>query len=119
MKIDINDLTLGQLKEIQALSKSSQSEKSAFIGKVVLVRTYSAGVHMGTLENKNGTNVLLKNSHRIWKWGGAFTLSEVATIGINEESRVSCEVPIIELTQSIELIPMSDQAISRVKENVE
>lgn len=117
--INIDDLTLGQLKEIKNLTNESSSGNSMFIGKRVLVRTYSAGVHVGVLERKDGTNVLLSNSNRLWKWTNAFTLSEVATNGIGESSRVSCEVPFIELTQAIEIIPMTEKAYESVKSYVQ
>lgn len=38
------------------------------IGKEVIVRTYSAGVHFGTLESRNGKEVVLKDARRIWDW---------------------------------------------------
>jgi hypothetical protein len=82
-----------------------------FINQHVLVRTFSAGVHIGVLVTKEGTNVVLRDSRRIWKWNGAFTLSEVATTGIKKVgSRLSVSVPVIELTQAIEIIPTSHAA---------
>lgn len=121
--MNINKLTLGQIKEIKSLlslgSIYDDKPESPFIGEIVLVRTYSAGVHIGTLENKEGTNVLLSSAHRIWKWSDAFTLSEVATKGIGPESRVSCKVDFIELTQAVEIIPVSAAAFETVLKNVE
>lgn len=73
----------------------------------VIVRTFSAGVHVGTIKEKDGKRVILTNARRIWKWSGAFTLNAVATSGINrQESRISCSVPEIELTEAIEIIPV-------------
>lgn len=84
---------------------------SPLLNQHVLVRTFSAGVHIGTLVEKNEMNVLLKDARRIWKWAGAFTLSEVATIGIKKDgSRLSIAVPMVELTQAIEIIPTSEEA---------
>jgi hypothetical protein len=84
---------------------------SPFLGKAVLVRTYSAGVHVGELEARDGTTVLLKNARRIWTWRGAFTLSEVATKGIAKSgSRMSVAVPMIELTQAIEILATTEEA---------
>ena len=80
------------------------------IGKICMIRTYSAGVHYGQVVEKDGTHVLLKDSRRVWKWEGAFTLSELSQNG-STGGRISCEVPIIELTEAIEIIPMSDIAI--------
>ena len=84
---------------------------SDIIGKHVVVRTYSAGVHIGTLVELEGKAALLRDSRRLWKWGGAFTLSEVATTGINpSQSRMSVSIPDIVLTEVIELIPTTEAA---------
>lgn len=48
------------------------------IGKRVLVRAGSAGVHYGNLEEREGPEVLLSNARRIWSWNGALSLSEIA-----------------------------------------
>ena len=75
----------------------------------VLVRTYSAGVHIGTLKERNGKEVTLTNARRLWSWSGAFTLSAVATQGVDRaKSRISVAVPEILLTEVIEIIPVSE-----------
>ena len=81
------------------------------VGSIVLVRTYSAGVHFGILQSREGTEVVLTNARRLWSWGGACSLSQVAMDGVDlENSKISVTVPYITLTQAIELIPMSKQA---------
>jgi hypothetical protein len=83
----------------------------AKIGEHVLVRTYSAGVHMGQLSFKEGTGVVLNNARRLWAWRGAFTLHEVASKGVSKSgSRISTTIPTIELTEAIEIIPTSEEA---------
>lgn len=78
-------------------------------GPEVLVRTYSAGVHIGTLKSRDGKEVLLENARRMWSWNGAFTLSAVATKGVDRSrSRISASVPEITLTEAIEIIPIVD-----------
>lgn len=77
-------------------------------GPEVLIRTYSAGVHIGTIISRTGTEVELANARRLWFWKGAFTLNEVATLGVNrKESRISKPVPNILLTQGVEIIPIA------------
>lgn len=80
------------------------------IGQFVLVRTYSAGVHVGTLKECAGTAVLLLNARRLWRWSGANTLNEVSQDGVADNSRISESVPEILLTQAIEVIPCSEKA---------
>jgi hypothetical protein len=112
--MNINDLTIGQAKELASLfatSTPTMSEASPFIDKHVLVRTYSAGVFVGILKIKSGTNVVLENARRIWKWSGAFTLSEVATKGITKTgSRLAVAVELTELSQAVEIIGTTEAA---------
>jgi len=79
---------------------------------LVLVRTYSAGVHVGELESHEGRRVKLKKARRIWRWRGANTLNEIALHGVitDEYTRISEIVPEIILTEAIEIIPVSDKA---------
>ena len=79
------------------------------IGKFVVVRTYSAGVHVGTLASHDGKNVTLTDARRLWRWSGANSLNEVSQKGADMSyTRISEPVPKIMLTESIELIPCSD-----------
>ena len=80
------------------------------IGKFCIVRTYSAGVHFGTLTEYNGKEVALSDAGRIWSWEGANTLHEIASGGVGSGSRVSVTVPYIVLTEAIEIIGASDVA---------
>lgn len=80
------------------------------IGEFCVVRTFSAGVHMGTVVEQSGTAVLLKDARRLYRWQGAFTLNEVSQHGVAESSRISEPAPVILLTQAIEVIPCSGKA---------
>ena len=111
-----------QLKEILSLLKDEESSKNTstksnpiaehLIGKRMLVRTYSAGVHIGTVVSVNPENIcecVLKDALRLWKWeGGGLSLSAVANDGIkggrlNKTSEVT-------LTNAIEFIPTTEAA---------
>ena len=88
-----------------------------FIGQHVVVRTYAAGVHLGTLvaaeSQPTGVAVVLADSRRLWKWSGAFTLSEVATIGVHPDaSRIAAAVPELLVLNAIEIIPTTADARS-------
>lgn len=78
-------------------------------GSEVIVRTYSAGVHIGTVKERNGKEVTLTNARRLWSWSGAFTLSAVAMSGVDRtNSRISVAVTEILLTEAIEIIPVAE-----------
>lgn len=110
--MNIDDLTLGQIKQLESLlgSRNSTISTHPMIGRHCVVRTYSDGVHLGTVDRVDGMEVLLKNSRRLWQWKGAFTLSEVATNGVAEESRIAVEVPEQYLTQVISFTPSTEKA---------
>lgn len=115
MTFDINDITIGQAKELAALfgnqSVASTVRTSPMVGRHCVIRTYSAGVHIGTVVSHDGEEVLLKDARRLWKWEGAFTLSEVATAGVKKQgSRIAVAVPEILLTNVNEIIPTSEEA---------
>lgn len=93
--------------------------QSNLIGQKVIVRTYSAGVHVGELEAKTGKEVRLKDAKRLWYWKGAFTLNQVAADGVKPGSRIGAPVPSIELTEAIELIPISDAAFATLEQFVD
>jgi len=82
------------------------------IGKYVIVRTYSAGVHAGTLQSRKGKVVALVNSRRLWYWDGAATLSELAVRGVSRPGtcKFPAVVPEIILTEAIEIIPCTPEA---------
>ena len=75
--------------------------------KYVVVRTYSAGVECGELIERNGKEVTLANSRKIWSWTKRLTLHEVALNGVGEGSRMSAPVPVAELTEAIEILHCS------------
>lgn len=81
------------------------------IGKFVIIRTYSAGVHVGTLKSHDGKAATLADARRIWRWRGANTLNELAQNGAAQDwTRISEPVPEIALTEAIEVIPCTDKA---------
>ena len=86
----------------------------SLIGKKVIVRTYSAGVHYGTLESLDGKQAVLSDTRRIWYWEGAFTLSAVAQKGVSQASKISVVVPQIVLTEAIEVISCSAAAAANL-----
>lgn len=117
--IDIENLTLKQLNEINKIFNSKNNKSKItdnLIGKKVIIRTYSAGVHFGVLDEVDGGSVRLKNCRRIWRWDVAFTLSEVSVKGIPKSSKLSCLINEIILNQVIEIIPCSNESIKSLEE---
>jgi hypothetical protein len=80
------------------------------LGRRCLIRTYSAGVHIGDIESINGMEVHLKNSIRLWSWkDGGLSLSAVANDGI-KSGRLN-KTGEVYLTNAIEIIPTTPEAV--------
>lgn len=114
--INVDDLTLKQIKEIASLNKVNQNESTGLncmIGRKVIVRTYSAGVWFGELDQKDGSEVILKNARRMWSWNTktGISLSSVAIHGINNKKSMIVEPVSLVWLEAIEIIPCSDDAI--------
>lgn len=123
MNVNIDDLTLGQLKQIaQMVGETTQGQQPAtttHIGKKCIIRTYASGVHFGTLISRNGRMVELQNARRLWGWntgGEGISLSEVATTGISQsKSKICCVVPEMTILDALEIIPCSNGAINSIE----
>lgn len=123
--ININDLTIGQAKELaaqlQAFTPPKAPSGSRFIGEKVIIRTLNAGVHYGKLIEKSGDEVILENSRRLWQWKTktGFTLSGLSQHGLDAAGcKFANVVPLLWL-QAIEIIPCSEIAIAEIESQPE
>ena len=81
----------------------------------VLVRTNEGDVHFGYLVPRHGKDVRLTKSRQIRRWGGPWTLSEIATSGLDvEKSKVAAPVEIT-LTEAIEIIDCTAAAVASIE----
>ena len=89
--------------------------KKAKALKPVIVRTYSAGVHFGYLVKREGKEVTLERSRRLWRWFGAWTLSEIATSGVDvSKSKIGAPVTVV-VTEAIEVIDCTPAAVASLE----
>jgi hypothetical protein len=116
MKLNIENLTIGEARQIAAIFAASsapvqgQNTAHPFVGKYVIARCYAAGVHAGEVVAVDGENVLLKDSRRLWSWKAqdGIALSGVAQHGLKSGScKVDVVNPEIYLTGVCELIPVA------------
>jgi len=118
--MNIDDLTLGQFKEIEKLfsnRESSESGLNSLVGKKVIVRTYSAGVFFGKLIEKSGSEVIIADARRLYYWkttNAGISLSEVAISGLHSDSKV-CAPTSSHWLQAVELIPCSLESIKSIE----
>lgn len=92
--------------------KAAESPKHPMLGKRCIIRTYSAGVHIGDVvyvNPQNSMEVKLENALRLWKWtDGGLSLSAVANNGI-KGGRLN-RTGEVYLTNVIEYIPTTPEA---------
>lgn len=115
------------VKEIGYFVKCLLGEKAApsnsdissdLIGKEVIVRTYSAGVWFGTLDSKEGKEIILTNARRMWRWWckESISLSGVVVHGINrEKSQIAPAIGKVWL-EAIEIMPITGAPATSIRE---
>ena len=118
--MQIEEMTLKQIREVANMAATLFSQAAPiesvmvpashpFIGKYVIARCYSAGVHAGEVVSVDGDNVVLKDSRRLWSWTAkdGVALSGVAQHGLKTGGKVDSINPEIYLTGVCELIPVA------------
>lgn len=87
------------------------NDNEPFLGKYVLVRTYSAGLFAGILTTRYGKRVVLESARQLWRWHTAnngLSICEVAVHGLNQEkSKVCCVTPFIEI-EDVQIVPCTE-----------
>lgn len=118
--MNVNELTIGQAKELANMFGSqsiASTSLNGMVGKKCIIRTYSAGVWFGEVEQKAGNEVIVKNARRMWQWWAAksISLSGVALYGIKQDkSKIAPAVDSVWL-EAIELISCTDVAIISIE----
>ena len=121
--MNIDDMTLKQIKEVAALASGLCGSKSnseptlnSMIGEKVIIRTYSAGVFFGTLSEKAGCEVILTDARRLYYWVAkkSISLSAVANYGLKGSSKVTAPIDKHWLN-AIEIIPCTTVAIKSIE----
>lgn len=114
MKINLNDLTIGEAKELANLFNNNKTSTFAhhLIGKYVIIRTYAAGVWFGILDQKSGNEVILKQARRMYKFWceKSISLSGVALYGIKHDESQICGAVNEVWLEAIEILPTNEVA---------
>ena len=85
-------------------SNENKQTVHPMLNRRCLIRTYSAGVHVGDITYIDGMECKLENALRLWRWeDGGLSLSAVANNGI-KKGRLN-KTGEIYLTNVIEIIP--------------
>ncbi|MCP3850624.1 MAG: hypothetical protein GY694_10380 [Gammaproteobacteria bacterium] len=116
--MNLNNLTIGEAKQLASLFGSQQSTTlNEQLGERVIIRTYSAGVWFGVLDQKSGNEVILKDARRMWQWHAkeSISLSGVANYGLKESnSRIAPAISTVWL-EAIEILSCTDKSIISIE----
>lgn len=120
--MNIDNMTFSELKQIATLFNQGRQPTlsnclNAMIGKKCIVRTCSAGVWYGEIEQKSGNEVIIKNARRLWQWKAAksISLSAVAVHGVDPDGCKFAPATNSVWLEAIELIPASSAAINSIE----
>ena len=111
METEVKEISINGVTYIPKSSDCKMAD--SFEGMpYVIVRTYSAGVFAGYLQERNGKEATIKQARRLWYWSGAASLSQLAMEGTKKPKECKFPVPMnqVELTEAIEIIPVTEQA---------
>ena len=87
-------------------------------GKYVIVRSNGSGCWAGTLQKRDGAEVILTDARRLWYWSGAASLSELAMKGTSKPNQCKFPMPVNEVLvmNVIEIIPTQKKAEESIRE---
>lgn len=108
---DIKEIEINGMKYVL---KGTENTTPPTLEKLVIIRSESAGVFFGELEEKDMPNglVKMKNARRLWYWSGAASLSQLAVDGTSKpkDCKFPVSVPEITVAKVIEIIPVTQKA---------
>ena len=118
--IDINELTIGQIREIAAafpalFGKAAEDSITAgMTGKYVLVRSRNEGINAGYVEAADATGVVLRNARRLWYHRPAVDSESwyegVANHGLAPNCKISAPVARKVIVENYSLTICTDKA---------
>lgn len=92
------------------------------IGKKVIVRSNVAGVHAGIVESLNGTEIVLKDAYRLWRYctrDSTGSISDVAANGLMSDAdhQIGARLKSVYISNpsGLEVAEMTDEAYESIK----
>ncbi len=120
--MNIDDLTLGQVRQIQSLGSNIQGGSSLFnryIGKYVICRTRNEGINAGKVIELDETGVILEDARRLYyhkpvnknvSW-----YEGVAKYGISNDSKLGTPIEKI-IVEDYSLTVCTEEAEKSIRE---
>jgi len=116
MQADMKEIVINGVSYIPKM-EVSQIAQLADGMKYCIVRADRTGVHAGYVESRNGREVVVRKSRRLWYWDGAASLSQLAMEGVKkpENCKFPCEVDRVEILDVIEIIDCTETARKNIQ----
>ena len=119
-KINLDDLTLGQLKEIQSLGDQTKTSSllQKNVGKYVICRTRNEGINCGVVKEIDESGVVLSEARRIYyhkpKDSSVSWYEGVAETGLSSDSKISCKTTKV-IVENYSLTYCTEEAIESLR----
>lgn len=121
--MDINNLTIGQAKELAAMFGGANGHPNRPKARLDLHRKHRHCPHLfccvwcGTLVQKSGNEVVLVNARRMWSWWckDSISLSAVVQYGIDRSSKIAAAVDSVWL-EAIEIMLIDGESETSIME---
>ncbi len=89
--------------------------------KWYVIRGDRSGAFFGQIKERNPSdakNIVFKNIRRLWYWDGAASISQIAESGVSKPKNCKFTVIVdeLELTDVIELITCTSEAVKNIQE---
>ena len=117
--MNIDELTLGQVKEIKNMIGENRSNGMLqnYVGKYVICRSRNEGINSGTVKMIDETGLVLSDARRLWfhKTSNESSWYEgVANNGLSNDSKISEPVEKV-IIENYSLTICSEKAIKNLK----
>jgi len=122
--MNLDELTLGQIKELNSIFTEKVELKSSTlldsaIGKYCIVRTRNEGINFGKVIDCDDTGVVLDKARRIYyhrpKDKNVSWYEGVAETGLHSDSKISGEVSRKYIVEDYSLTICSEKAIKNIQ----
>lgn len=117
MEQNINEIEINGIKYIPKSEANNLLSAEKVDGMpFVLIRGYGSGVQFGYLKSREGCEIVLINSRRIWSWNKATETSQIAVSGIDAaNSKVTVVIPEKIITDAIEILFITKEGEANLK----
>ena len=126
--MNINDLTIGQVKELTSFLPSNNPQmmqsnlSDGAIGKYAIVRTRNEGINFGKVIKADNTGIVLSEAQRIYyhkpKDNKTAWYEGVAQTGLDKSSKISAAVTEKYIIEDYSITMCSEDAIKSIQGHI-